>query len=828
MKPQLDVLDKNLRLLLKQAYVPALPRPEFRARLERELAAEISRRRLPVPRRSRPLRLVGTALALAAGLLVAFLVRSAGERSPDRATFLAAGQAVWSADESGWFAFEGPATTTAGRPLPAEARSVVTPKDAGLTLIAGAARLALSPDSALSFDRDPLRVRLTRGSVDLRAEAALLAQLQRTTIELERGHLRLDELGFELVAGQARVDGRGLPVGQRIELVGGRLPELETAVASVEDPRRTRLADDPSIVQSTSTPSSPASGTLSGTVALELGSGAREAVSSYRIVLLQERAGNEIVLPIGRAFENADGRFSWDALAFGSYGVFVDAGELAFERLADVVLDPANPQVQLELTLARAGELSGFVVDEHGDPIEGAFVVSQTAAPSHGLVTKVDFLAGFLLPVSDRTRADGSFLVSRAGAGEHRLLVTALGFAPIELDPVEVRSGERTRLDPIELHVGGSVSGQVTDADGAGRSDVQIIFTPMDAGGKLTLFQMTRTDADGRYRVDDVPAGISIGVAPGEGPDGWSSPKVQPVVVESGSVVELSFLGHEVGTDVRGHLRDAEGLPLKFCNMAIFEVARMAKDEAWKATTTDSEGRFRFEDTGTGPHAFFRVEPRGPGLSLLGVVDITENASGEPTRVELAESPFQLTGRVVDAWNSEPIAHASVHLEGVLAETDTRLTFAGTTQTDADGVYSWSGLPPGTYNVTVVPVGKDLGWERSERRRVGPDEPEPAPDVLRLFPGGRVSVTVVDSSGSPLPQAYLTVNDESGRYLALNDLQVTGTDGSYVFENLRPGKYEVGVQIEGRHARTVPVEAHVGTTTEITVELKEDTAPGGN
>lgn len=156
----------------------------------------------------------------------------------------------------------------------------------------------------------------------------------------------------------------------------------------------------------------------------------------------------------------------------------------------------------------------------------------------------------------------------------------------------------------------------------------------------------------------------------------------------------------------------------------------------------------------------------------------------------LAQAPSQqrrtLTGTVVDSVTGEPIRRALVHVNGIGSFS----AFTG-----LDGRFEIPSVPegqlfldaqkPGFFGSTHAPVAFTLG-------------PSTGDVVVKLLPEAKIRGHVVDRTGEPIEflniqlLAYVIVNGRrewQGRRTVTTD-----DDGSYLMENLEPGKYALHTQ----------------------------------
>ncbi len=286
------------------------------------------------------------------------------------------------------------------------------------------------------------------------------------------------------------------------------------------------------------------------------------------------------------------------------------------------------------------------------------------------------------------------------------------------------------------------------------------------------------------------------------------------------------------------------------------------------STTTDKDGKFSFE--GLRPGKYSLTEPTQPtgtanGITTAGKVDGV--ASGTATPVTTVPSKIAdidlstpgsasvdnlfgeiprssgISGKVwVDTDNDgvvdpdeKGISGVTVELEGTAID-GTKITV--TVTTDADGNYSFTDLPPGTYTVTEPnqPPGTLDGKTVPGSTGGTASTPGTTPSKISTIKVG-VNETSTDNNFGEIPVGsiagfvYNDSNDDGikqsdeGGY-ALIDVVLTGTDdlgnainvpgktdaqGHYVFENLRPGTYVVTEP-------TQPAETLNGLTTAGTVD----------
>ena len=114
--------------------------------------------------------------------------------------------------------------------------------------------------------------------------------------------------------------------------------------------------------------------------------------------------------------------------------------------------------------------------------------------------------------------------------------------------------------------------------------------------------------------------------------------------------------------------------------------------------------------------------------------------------------------------------------------------------TDEKGRYHISGLPPGTYKVSIAPPEGLTGYS-SEREAKVVDRGCAQTD-FRLEPDRRITGKVVDANGLAARDLLMElVASEVNRWDAV--FVKTDADGKYAFPMVKPGRYRLGVRIYG-------------------------------
>lgn len=175
-----------------------------------------------------------------------------------------------------------------------------------------------------------------------------------------------------------------------------------------------------------------------------------------------------------------------------------------------------------------------------------------------------------------------------------------------------------------------------------------------------------------------------------------------------------------------------------------------------------------------------------------------------------------LVGRVIDAATGEPVAGATVNLNGGpprsappqpsgvnAGRAATPPTVPPRVLTDGQGRFAFRQLVRGNYSLSAEKIGY-TGGAYGRTRPNGPSRPlqlddnESMPDlVIRIFKLTSISGRVVDDAGEPIVsasvRAYRRIWTSGQRVLAQTSQVSTDDRGMYRIHNLTPGEYIVSV-----------------------------------
>ena len=423
------------------------------------------------------------------------------------------------------------------------------------------------------------------------------------------------------------------------------------------------------------------------------------------------------------------------------------------------------------------------------------------------------------------------------------------GYAPAG-DEIPVREEGSTVDARIELWPAGSVAGRVVDAARAPLADIQVWAYVEGRQGKsfyatkdapLAPQMLTRTDAEGRFRLDAVraekarPTTVKLRIWRSLAFEGRGAPLAVDERTEASGVV-VAGTSVDVGDVVLPasdapfatvHVHDAEGAPVAG---ALVRIGGISHEHRPPITAADGTARLWWPTWQGKTLPEMRsvvVTAAGFARSVVPVIPV----SGVGADVEVVlRAPHRLEGRVV-AEDGRPSVGTWVLVSPGRLPIDQVLPAGGlpdcsqllrepmdalgplylaNTNTAEDGSFSVDDLPEGPYHVGV-PVGEHgvvrLGGVATDARGIElrvPSQPEGA----AATPGGVTFEGLVVTAGTrtPVLRPAVSLVGPDRTYQAENP-----TVGAFRIEGVPPGVYDLVVDAPGYvQSKTVGVRIDRG------------------
>ncbi|MEW6749870.1 MAG: carboxypeptidase regulatory-like domain-containing protein [Candidatus Latescibacterota bacterium] len=541
----------------------------------------------------------------------------------------------------------------------------------------------------------------------------------------------------------------------------------------------------------------------------------------------------------GKTATEADGSYVIGGLKTGRYYVEVWAegfmqafynGVTKFEEATLVGVIEPSQTAGTDFTISTGGQISGTVRNDQGEPVAGAYVQATMPYVYGGVADSTGVMPPDtdVVDASGRVAArDGWAVTDESGhyrmggleAGEYYVMVQvpsrwlyayewyqdADSFE--RATPVRVVADEETSGIDFRVWVPTSqsaIAGRVTDGQGEGIAEAFItvqedVDWTADPVRPSYVWAYATTDRDGRYVVEELPAGRYLLSAASQSGwqyvqrwyrDAFSPEEATPVVVEASQRVEGIdlVLPIQAGTaSISGVVHDTQGnaLAWAFIDISPFGARDLSADGSaviepvavWAYGQTDEQGRYRVDRLPPGSYVVHASYGTGEVFGQ-GWYDGADSPEGA-TPVVLADGQARgdidfriavrplygaVQGTVSNAQTGAPMARAYVELSPVGWDYAVAAPFrwpALYAVTDEAGRFGLTYVSEGTYVLSVYADGAygqyrdpDADEEATPIQVIGGEVTQAnVPLFARGDGDGRISgtVTIDYSGGGPGP-----------------------------------------------------------------------------
>lgn len=385
--------------------------------------------------------------------------------------------------------------------------------------------------------------------------------------------------------------------------------------------------------------------------------------------------------------------------------------------------------------MVNAGSITGTVTrDSDGSPISGLWVwVSNYNTSDYG--------------GGDYTDVSGVYLITGLDTGSYRVQISGSGtqYASQFYDdqvswdqatPVSVSAGQQTANIDFSMALGGSISGTVTDPNGAAQANIQVNCWANNGYGTGG-----RTNANGLYEYSGLPVGFTYNVIAYPPADSnYMITKIDVPVFEPNDYTGNDIVFTVGGLTVSGTVTDKYTLE----RLADIRIGCWHDDaDFWVETRTDANGFYELTNLPPGK-VEIRAMPVSYYASIGAEIELTEDVNG----LDFALPPeATLSGKVLDDQTAQPLAGIEV------TYWSSRYAVWQNDHTDADGLFTFTNLPPGIAEIKARPdVDTGYAWSlpwganwiylAEGEHRSG--------RIITLQKGAPVSGYIKDPNGSPL------------------------------------------------------------------------------
>jgi protocatechuate 3,4-dioxygenase beta subunit len=374
---------------------------------------------------------------------------------------------------------------------------------------------------------------------------------------------------------------------------------------------------------------------------------------------------------------DADGRFEAEGLAPGSHTVHVTHPDYS-DATQSFEVQAEGASVEIRMT--QGGVLAGMVASDNGAPVPGASVTLAEAGMGGG---------GFGPMGSSQptvTDGNGRFGFDHLSAGRYTLSASS-GLhtsSPVE---VVLQASQSQENISLRLQVGFTIQGTVS-----GLAPELMSGATVAAMGTDQYSQSTRVGADGRYELDNVPAGVVTVRGIANDSAGSTRSVTKQVTVSGDQPVVTADLVFNQGYTLSGHVTQGDQ---PVAGAMVFATLQGGGGRQ-ASSRTDDAGGYSLAGLQEGTYNVNAISNlAGSGASRRLTVELTSDQN-----LDLAFPSAKLGGQVVDADRKTPVPDATV----TAAALDTTAAAAGFQRpatTDSNGRFSFTNVDPGSYTLTT-------------------------------------------------------------------------------------------------------------------------------
>jgi hypothetical protein len=476
----------------------------------------------------------------------------------------------------------------------------------------------------------------------------------------------------------------------------------------------------------------------------------------------------------------------------------------------------------LEILLDPADGVAGRVVDRDGRPVSDARLVAVTTGYS-GNLERV---------LGPRTASDGTFRFSwlpkpwRGATTPARFLAIKRGVGESPILAAEAPGGGDPKNANVVISGVRDVAGRATRADGTPIADAFVearwghwdggVTEPEAAVLSLKTAKFARTDADGRWRIRNVPFGLHARIRCSI--DGVVREQTMEPA-EAGASFDFTF---EPGKPIAGRVVAPDGKPVEGLVDVRAQLTMAQGTEVDRVVRAAADGTFRFEPL---PAGDYQLTATGSAYDLQGVAQV--KAGDESAEVRMHKKAT-VKFRFTFVGGEPPDAVLSLEMEpfGGGADVYRRRLLPGHS---GDGV-ELTGVTPGRWTLHV-----ECDTWRATMDRIEPTDGETLAVDVRLTKTLRVLGKLLLPDGSPCAGTLVVVGPVPPTKGAVISV-LSGADGALDLTGLLPGRWvanvdapglaELRTEFELKDGPNEPVTLRIPPSGAILVRVGQDDAKG--
>jgi hypothetical protein len=480
----------------------------------------------------------------------------------------------------------------------------------------------------------------------------------------------------------------------------------------------------------------------------------------------------------GTTTSDSAGAYSFAGVPVGTYGVTSSAPNFASGTDSVVVTAGNSPAATFNLN-ATSG-ISGAVTDAaSGLPIPGAAVDYEGATGSG----------------ATSTDANGKYTLSGVPPGIYTVTVSATGYAMQTSSPVTVVTGAITTSTSFALiATTGTISGTALDTQTPGEpvATATVSYSGPNGTGSTTSINVLT----GVYSLPEVPAGTYTITSTAAG---YTTQMSSGIVVTAGAIITDVDFQMPATSGISGTVLDTQHPAL---GVAAAVVSYAGQNGSGSTTSINpSTGGFTLAGVPAGTYTVTAVAA-GYTTQTISAVTVSVGATASVTLTMPATGV--LSGTLVDTQTSaQPVVGATVQYAG---------TSGNGSITTSAGDYTFNGVPPGTYTLSVIAPG--YAAPLPQTATVTADVATPSVGFA-MPANSAITGTVSDTEKPVQPAGGASVSYIGAGSTTGGGTIATNTNGTYTLSGVPPGTYSVSVADNGfispsAQAVTVPIN---GTAT---------------